>query len=89
MSFRSGKYDLDFKNPASDPATYLESSKLAELYQEFIKEFPMVSIEDPFDQDDWEAWTSLTANTTIQVNQTIKWKLNYFTTSIIVLLDCW
>ena len=49
----------------------------------------MVSIEDPFDQDDWEAWTSLTANTTIQVNQTIKWKLNYFTTSIIVLLDCW
>lgn len=65
---RNGKYDLDFKNPQSDPSTYLESSKLAELYQEFIKEFPMVSIEDPFDQDDWDAWTSLTANTTIQVN---------------------
>lgn len=65
---RNGKYDLDFKNPQSDPSTYLESSKLAELYQEFIKEFPMVSIEDPFDQDDWAAWTSLTANTTIQVN---------------------
>ncbi|XP_057375560.1 enolase-like [Daphnia carinata] len=64
---KNGKYDLDFKNPASDPATYLESSKLAELYQEFIKEFPMVSIEDPFDQDDWAAWTSLTANTPIQI----------------------
>ncbi|XP_032792474.2 enolase [Daphnia magna] len=64
---KNGKYDLDFKNPASDPATYLESAKLAELYQEFIKEFPMVSIEDPFDQDDWAAWTSLTANTPIQI----------------------
>lgn len=64
---KSGKYDLDFKNPASDPATYLDSDKLAELYQEFIKEFPMVSIEDPFDQDDWAAWTKLTANTSIQI----------------------
>lgn len=66
---RNGKYDLDFKNPASDPATYLESNKLAELYQEFIKDFPMVSIEDPFDQDDWAAWTSLTGNTPIQVKR--------------------
>lgn len=64
---RNGKYDLDFKNPQSDPSTYLDSDKLAELYQEFIKEFPMVSIEDPFDQDDWAAWTKLTANTSIQV----------------------
>lgn len=66
---RNGKYDLDFKNPASDPTTYLESNKLAELYQEFIKDFPMVSIEDPFDQDDWAAWTSLTGNTPIQVKR--------------------
>ncbi len=31
----------------------------------------MVSIEDPFDQDDWAAWTSLTANTPIQVEEKI------------------
>jgi enolase len=65
--FKEGKYDLDFKNPKPDPSTYLEPSKLAGLYQEFIKEFPMVSIEDPFDQDDWAAWTDLTANTNIQI----------------------
>jgi len=64
---RDGKYDLDFKNPTPDPTTFLEPSKLSALYQEFIKEFPMVSIEDPFDQDDWAAWTELTANTNIQV----------------------
>ena len=58
---------MDFKNPQSDPATHLEPAKLAALYQEFIAENPMVSIEDPFDQDDWAAWTDLTANTSIQV----------------------
>lgn len=28
---------------------------------------PVVSIEDPFDQDDWEAWSRLTAQVGIQV----------------------
>jgi enolase len=65
--YKEGKYDLDFKNPQSDPSTYLEPSKLGDLYLEFIKEFPIVSVEDPFDQDDWEAWSSLTSNTNIQV----------------------
>jgi enolase len=64
---RDGKYDLDFKNPKSDPSTWLTGDALGDLYQEFIKEYPMVSIEDPFDQDDWAAWTKLTANTTIQI----------------------
>jgi enolase len=45
----------------------LAPEKLAELYQEFIKDYPIVSIEDPFDQDHWDAWTSFTANTSIQV----------------------
>lgn len=27
----------------------------------------VVSIEDPFDQDDWQAWTSFTGTTDIQV----------------------
>lgn len=27
----------------------------------------VVSIEDPFDQDDWEAWTKFTANVGIQI----------------------
>lgn len=64
---KEGKYDLDFKNPASDANAYLSSDKLGDLYQEFIKGYPMVSIEDPFDQDDWDAWSKLTGNTTIQI----------------------
>ena len=58
---------MDFKNPTPDPTTFVEHSKLADLYHEFIKDFPVVSIEDPFDQDDWAAWTDFTASTSIQV----------------------
>uniref|UniRef100_A0A8D2AF06 phosphopyruvate hydratase n=1 Tax=Sciurus vulgaris TaxID=55149 RepID=A0A8D2AF06_SCIVU len=49
--FRSGKYDLDFKSPDDS----------------FISDYPVVSIEDPFDQDDWEAWPKFTSSTGIQV----------------------
>jgi len=66
--YRDGKYDLDFKNAASDPSQWIDGDELSKLYQEFIKEYPMISIEDPFDQDHWEAWSKLTANTTIQVS---------------------
>ncbi|XP_039479083.1 enolase [Drosophila santomea] len=65
--YKDGQYDLDFKNEKSDKAQWLPADKLANLYQEFIKDFPIVSIEDPFDQDHWEAWTNLTGSTSIQI----------------------
>jgi enolase len=34
---------------------------------DFIKNYPVVSIEDPFDQDDWPAWKSLTADVQVQI----------------------
>ncbi|XP_026477757.1 enolase [Ctenocephalides felis] len=64
---KNGKYDLDFKNPQSKPSDYLSVEKLTDLYKEYIKEFPIVSIEDPFDQDHWDAWTGLTAATKVQI----------------------
>lgn len=63
----TGKYDLDFKNPASAPSKWLTADQLQKVYMEFISQFPIVSIEDPFDQDHWEAWSSMTANTPIQI----------------------
>lgn len=64
---KDGMYDLDFKNPKSDKSQWLTPDKLTDLYQEFIKDFPMVSIEDPFDQDHWDAWSNITAKTSIQI----------------------
>uniref|UniRef100_A0A8C2F6G6 phosphopyruvate hydratase n=1 Tax=Cyprinus carpio TaxID=7962 RepID=A0A8C2F6G6_CYPCA len=64
--YKGGKYDLDFKSP-DDPSRYISPDQLADLYRSFVKDYPVVSIEDPFDQDDWEAWTNFTASTDIQV----------------------
>lgn len=65
--FRKGKYDLDFKNPNTDESKWIDGQELTNLYLEFIKDFPVVSIEDPFDQDHWDAWTNITATTNIQI----------------------
>uniref|UniRef100_W5MJX4 phosphopyruvate hydratase n=1 Tax=Lepisosteus oculatus TaxID=7918 RepID=W5MJX4_LEPOC len=64
--YRDGKYDLDFKSP-DNPSRYITPDQLADLYKGFIKDYPVVSIEDPFDQDDWAAWSKFTGSTTIQV----------------------
>merc|ERR1719486_423941 len=61
------KYDLDFKNPESKPEDWVSTDKLCEMYHGFIKDSPVVSIEDAFDQDDWEGWTKLTGSTDIQI----------------------
>uniref|UniRef100_A0A673TQ32 phosphopyruvate hydratase n=1 Tax=Suricata suricatta TaxID=37032 RepID=A0A673TQ32_SURSU len=63
---RDGKYDLDFKSPA-DPSRYITGDQLGALYQDFVRDYPVVSIEDPFDQDDWAAWSKFTANVGIQI----------------------
>jgi len=65
--FREGKYDLDFKNPKSDKSKWLTAAQLGDLYKSFIAEYPVVSIEDPYDQDDWEAWTNLTKAVKCQI----------------------
>ncbi|KAL5013372.1 hypothetical protein ScPMuIL_007642 [Solemya velum] len=61
------KYDLDFKNPNSKPADWISSDKLTDIYKGFIKDYPVISIEDPFDQDDWPAYTKMTAECPIQI----------------------
>merc|ERR1712020_626745 len=65
--FKNGKYDLDFKNPETKEEDWITSDQLLEMYQGFIKDYPVVSIEDPFDQDDWEGYAKLTASTQIQI----------------------
>ncbi|KAF9896705.1 hypothetical protein BX616_006903, partial [Lobosporangium transversale] len=65
--YKGGKYDLDFKSADSDASKHLPGEDLAALYKEFIDKYPIVSIEDPFDQDDWEAWTHVTGSTDIQI----------------------
>ena len=52
------QYDMTFKSGTS---ILWSSEKLQSLYESWCKKYSITSIEDPFDQDDWESWTLLTA----------------------------
>merc|ERR1712139_381589 len=50
------KYDLDFKNPNSPDSMKKSAEQLIDYYKVWLAKYPLVSIEDPFDQDDWDAY---------------------------------
>jgi len=42
-------------------ATYLKKDKYnLNFYQEIVKKYPIVFLEDPFSEDDWENWQKIT-----------------------------
>ena len=54
--FENGKYNLNFKGDKKELKT---GDEMIKLYQNFIKDFGIISIEDPFDQDDWKSYSKL------------------------------
>merc|ERR1712066_1055027 len=44
------------KNPQSKPEDWKTGSQMSAYYMDWFKKYPFVSIEDPFDQDDWDAY---------------------------------
>ena len=46
-------YDLDFKTENNDKSQRKTGEELMQVYKDFVTNYPMVSIEDPFDQDDF------------------------------------
>merc|ERR1739848_586975 len=58
------RYDLDFKNPnGSAPEMKKNSEELIGYYKDqWLGKYPLISVEDPFDQDDWAAYTKFTAD---------------------------
>ena len=52
--YTDGKYNFDQKK--------ISGEELAEIYSGWVEEYPLLSIEDPFDEDDWDSWNILTKN---------------------------
>lgn len=60
-------YDLGTFYPdaeRNDASLKKTAAELAAFYDELINDFPIVTIEDAFDQDDWAAWSSFTPGVT-------------------------
>lgn len=45
----------------------ISSDELASLYGSFVAKYPIVTIEDPFDQDDWAAYAKLMQGAKYQI----------------------
>ena len=58
--FYVGKYDLDFKNANNDGSLSYTGPEIVGIYKDLCDKYPIISIEDPFDQDDWENYTAFT-----------------------------
>jgi len=58
--FKNGKYILGYKSPDSANAKKLSSEEMINFYSEWLKKYPIVSIEDGLAEDDWNGWEKLT-----------------------------
>jgi len=50
--FSDGKYSFEDNSFTSD--------EMITYYSDLVSNYPLVSIEDPLDEDDWDGWTKLT-----------------------------
>jgi enolase len=63
--YADGLYDLSFKTDGEEKK--LNAEQLGMLFNDFSSKFPIVSIEDPFAQDDWDAYSAFMQKTGIQI----------------------
>jgi len=52
--YKNGKYELAGEGKS------LSSDEMVKYYQKLCADYPIVSIEDGMDEDDWEGWVALT-----------------------------
>ena len=57
---KDDSYDLDFKNPANQGTMRKTGDAMIALYKEFIHDYDIAFLEDPFAQDDWKNFTKIT-----------------------------
>ncbi|WP_394941592.1 phosphopyruvate hydratase [Psychromicrobium sp. YIM B11713] len=51
--FKDGAYQFEGQAKSAE--------QMSAYYEELVRDYPLVSIEDPLDEEDWEGWKTLTA----------------------------
>jgi len=60
-------YQLGKKGEKPQKKYGISGAKLANYYLKLIDKYPIISIEDPFAEDDWQSWNYFCKHTKIQV----------------------
>lgn len=84
--FENDKYNLDFKAKNPDPEQIKTGPELQEQYSNYCKQYPIISIEDPFDQDDFDSYANFTSEGVCQVSHCLITPQNNVTVCFCTLL---
>ncbi|MEM7007996.1 MAG: phosphopyruvate hydratase [Thermodesulfobacteriota bacterium] len=50
--YKNGKYEVEGKK--------ISKEKLVDVYSDWVRQYPVISIEDPLSENDWKGWTLMT-----------------------------
>lgn len=56
----AGRYHFPGEEKMRGNAVYRDTDEMIAYYEDLISEFPIYSVEDPLDEEDWEGWQKLT-----------------------------
>lgn len=61
------KYVFEGEKTEQGEAAVRSAEELIDYYEELLEEFPIVSLEDPLDEEDWDGWELLTTRLGLNV----------------------
>ncbi|KAJ5593929.1 enolase [Penicillium hispanicum] len=62
--YKDGGYNLGFKD---DKSNVHSPKQLMDLYHSLLQEYPIVLLEDPFAENDWDSWTEFHRNCAVEL----------------------
>lgn len=62
--FQNGSYNLGFK---TEKDNILSPAELGSLYRRLLEKYPIVLLEDPFGQDDWDAFSEFMKDCSVEL----------------------
>lgn len=66
--FECGRYNLSFKaEGGKQQQQKLSTNELCGLYNNLLRDYPIVLLEDPFAQDDWNSWRDFNKTCSIEL----------------------
>lgn len=54
--YKNGRYQI------RDRSTPMEADELMEFYKELMQQYPLITLEDPLYEDDWDGWQKMVKN---------------------------
>lgn len=62
--FQNSKYNLGFK---TNQDNIMDANELGDLYRRLLQKYPIVLLEDPFGQDDWDAFANFMKDCSVEL----------------------